>query len=322
MKKIKIIIAGGNGFLGKSLIQHLGMKKYQFVVLSRTHHIDEENIQYIKWDTKSLFPWYKKIEGADVLINLAERTVNCRYTKKNKNEIYESRLQSTAILQKAMKVLDKPPKLWINASTATIYRHETVEANTEQEGIIGTGFSVDVTKKWETCFFDKPIAGMRKVALRTAIALGAKGEVFKIYKNHVRMLIGGRHGNGNQMVSWLHEKDFAGIIEFVINHKEVEGVINAVAPKAIQDKVFMATFRKVLNMPFAIPLPAWSLKIGAFFIRTEPELILKSRWVYPEKLLQLGYRFHFDNIEAALRDLHKKTMKAKKTRANLKYDFV
>lgn len=322
MKKKKIVIAGGNGFLGKSLIQHLGTQKYQYIVLSRSHHVDTKDVEYVKWNTETLFPWYKKLENTDVLINLAGRCVNCRYTPKNKQEIYDSRLQSTAILQKAIKMLNKAPELWINSSTATIYRHETERPNTEAEGIIGEGFSVDVAKKWEACFFEETLAGVRKVALRTAIALGEQGDVFTIYKSHVKMMIGGRHGTGNQMVSWLHEKDFASIIEFVMQNKEVDGVLNAVAPNAVKDKVFMERFRKVLQVPFAFPLPTWSLNIGAFFIRTEPELILKSRWVYPERLLALGYRFHFDNIEAALRDLHGKTKRAKKLRTQVKLDFA
>ena len=322
MKKKKIIIAGGSGFLGKSLIQHLGCEKYQYLVLSRSHHVDTEDVAYVKWNTDELFPWYKKLENADVLINLAGRSVNCRYTKQHKEDIYDSRLQSTAILQKAIKMLNKPPEVWINSSTATIYRHETLRPNTEAHGIIGKGFSVDVAKKWEACFFDESLPATRKVALRTAIALGAQGDVFTIYKNHVKMMIGGRHGTGNQMVSWLHEKDFAGIIEFVIQNKEVRGVLNAAAPNAVKDKQFMECFRKVLQVPFAFPLPAWSLKIGAFFLRTEPELILKSRWVFPERLLQLGYRFHFENIEDALQDLYDKTKKAKKLRTPMNWEFA
>lgn len=300
----KIIIAGGNGFLGEAFIKYLNQNhKTDVYVLTRSRLVNHGNVHYIQWDGESLGDWVNYLEKADVVLNLAGRTVNCRYNEKNRNEIYDSRIKSTYVLGEALKKCLIPPKVWLNMSTATIYQDEYEKFNTEIKGTIGEGFSVDVANKWEETFFSIPLYATRKIALRTAIAFGKEGDVFKIYKNHVKMFLSGHHGHGRQMVSWIHEEDFFRAIMFLIENKEMEGVFNLSSPHAIKDKQMMKTFRKAMGYHFGLPIPAWMIKIGAIFLGTESELILKSRWVYPEKLLGLGFKFKFERMEDALKEI-------------------
>jgi len=304
----KIIIAGGNGFLGNAFVEYL-IKNHEteIYILTRKRIENRGNIHYVLWDGENLGDWTNYLEKADVLLNLAGRTVNCRYTEKHKAEIYDSRIKSTYILGEAMRKCLIPPKLWINMSTATIYRDEYEKPNNEITGIIGEGFSVDVATKWEETFFAVPLYSTRKVAIRTAIAFGRKGDVFKIYRKHVKMFLSGKHGHGKEWVSWIHEEDFYRAIMFLIENKELEGVFNLASPNAIRDKDMMNLFRRTMGYKFGLPIKKWMLKIGAFFLRTETELILKSRWVYPGNLLKAGFKFKFNHMEEGLKDLLART---------------
>ena len=301
MKKT-LLIAGGTGFIGRAVRRYLN-DKYRFIVLSREHMEDEVNVQYIKWDGKNLGQWTMALNKADILLNLCGRNVNCRYTKKSRREIYDSRLESTCILGKAMGNCTNPPKVWLNMSTATIYQHETERANDEYQGILGNGFSVEVARKWERMFFEFNLSGVRKVALRTAIVLGDDHGAFPLYRRHVRMGLSGRHGTGKQKVSWIHIEDIARAIDFIMENDAMYGIANLVSPNAVDDQVFMKTLCKKMKYPQGFPLPEWMLELGAFFIRTETELILKSRWVYPKRLLDLGFQFKHDTIAKAFDDL-------------------
>ncbi len=298
-----MVIAGGTGFLGKSLSTYFVEQGYKIIILSRTHHLDTANIQYVKWDAENLGSWTTALEKASVLINLNGKSVDCRYTPENKQKIYDTRINATHILQKACKQLKHPPALWINAASATIYRHATDRAMDEQTGELGTGFSVDVCKKWEQSFFQEQHPKIRKVALRIAIVFGKKGGALAPLKQLVKKGLGGKQGSGMQYVSWLHEKDLARIIDFVIQHKDTAGVYNAAAPTPVQNISFMKKLRKLYRIPFGLALPTFALKIGAWLIQTETELILKSRRVVPTRLLKEGFRFEYPTIEETLYSL-------------------
>ncbi len=299
----KIIIAGGTGFLGNMLSNYFSTRNYQVVVLSRKEHQTDSNIKYIKWDGQNLGDWKNELEGAKALINLCGKSVDCRYTSKNKKLIYDTRLNSTKILGKAIMECENPPAVWINSSSATIYRHAEDRDMDEDTGEIGTGFSVDVCQQWERTFFDGITPNTRKVALRIAIVLGKNGGALQPLKNLAKIGFGGRQGSGDQYFSWIHETDFINTVNFVIENEDLSGVYNISSPNPMRNFQFMKLLRKAINIPFGIPMPKWMLEMGALIIKTETELILKSRRVVPKKLVAQGFKFQFPNLETALRDL-------------------
>ncbi|MEO9967445.1 MAG: TIGR01777 family oxidoreductase [Reichenbachiella sp.] len=299
----KIIIAGGTGFLGQCLASHFTKQGHQVIILTRRTSARHNDIKYIQWDGTHLGTWCQSLDGAEMLINLAGKSVDCRYTESNKKKIYSSRLGATSILSQAILGLDRPPKLWINAASATIYRHAEDREMDEESGEIGDGFSVDVCQKWEDIFNNIDIPNTRKVILRTAIVLGKDGGALSPLKNLARLGIGGRQGSGKQYVSWLHEKDFVNIVDFIIENEGLSGVVNASSPNPITNRLFMKTLRGTLGIPFGINSPKWLLEIGALIIRTETELVLKSRRVVPKRLTDRGFRFSYPEIDKALAEL-------------------
>jgi uncharacterized protein len=290
----KIVIAGGTGFTGKYLAQKFKALGYQVIIISR-------QAEHINWDNTAAI--IATLENAEMLINLAGKSVDCRYNEKNKQEIFDSRINTTKALGNAVLQCKNPPPLWINSSTATIYRHAEDRPMTESAGEIGSGFSVNVATNWEKSFFDFTLPNTRQVALRMAIVLGKDGGVIKPLKNLVRFGLGGKQGKGNQMFSWIHIEDLYNIIIYLQQHKELSGVFNTSAPNPVSNKTLMQLFRKNMNAIIGLPAPAWLLKFGAVLIKTETELILKSRWVVPEKLLQSGYQFKYQTVDEALKNI-------------------
>lgn len=298
----KLIIAAGTGFLGQVLVHHFKNKFEEIVILTRGKSQTIDGIKYVNWNARTLSGWEKELENATVLINLAGKSVDCRYTKKNKKEILLSRIESTKILNKAVLNCQNPPKHWLNSSTATIYRYSLDKQMNEADGEIGNDFSINVALSWEKAFFKTETPKTLKTALRTSIVLGKNGGAFVPLKTLAKIGFGGKQGNGNQFVSWIHEDDFANAVDFIIE-KEMTGVINIVSPEPIRNVNFMQKLRKAVGFPFGIPLNKFFLEIGSFIIRTETELVLKSRNVIPKRLLENGFRFKFGNIDEAFRDL-------------------
>ena len=293
-----IIIAGGTGFLGQVLEQYLSKQDYAIKILTRKPTKDN----HIYWDGSTLGKWTIALEQSEALINLAGKSVDCRYNTKNKKLIYESRIQSTTILGKAVQSCKHPPKVWLNSSTATIYESSLNQQMTEDEGLIGNDFSMNIAKSWETAFNEFKLKKTQKAILRTSIVLGKTGGAFVPLKQLTKFCLGGTQGKGNQMVSWIHELDFARAVLFLIEQNH-SGVFNIVSPQPVNNKNFMKTLRKSMGIPFGLSQPEWLLEIGARLINTETELILKSRNVIPEKLSQLGFHFKFENLEEALIEL-------------------
>jgi len=288
----KIIIAGGTGFVGQYLNKKFIAFGYEVIIISRQKN-------HINWDNTPLI--IEALENAEILINLAGKSVDCRYNKKSKEEIYNSRIDTTEILGIALLQCKNPPPLWINSSTATIYRHAEDRPMTESAGKIGKGFSVNVATNWEKTFFDFKLPNTRQVALRMAIVLGNNGGVIKPLKNLVRFGLGGKQGSGNQMFSWIHIDDVFNAITFIQQHSELNGVLNTAAPNPVNNKTLMQMLRNQMGAKIALPLPTWLLHIGAVLIKTETELILKSRWVIPERLLNAGFQFKYATLDSALK---------------------
>lgn len=299
----KIVIAGGTGFLGNCLIDHFSGKNILIIILTRGESRVSGDIHFVKWDGKTLGSWKETLENADVLINLNGKSVDCRYTEENRKLIYSTRLDSTNVLGHAIQQSKNPPELWINAASATIYRHSVDKDMDEYTGEIGTGFSVDVCQKWENVFDSFVTNQTRKVLLRTGIVLGKHGGPLKPLKMLTKLGLGGKHGSGGQYFSWLHESDFVKIIQFLIDHPETNGEYNVTAPNPVPNVRIMGALRSAIGMPFGFPQPKWLLEFGALIIGTETELILKSRRVIPKRLIEAGYKFQFDNIEPAMTDL-------------------
>lgn len=298
----KLVIAAGTGFLGQVLVNHFENKFDEIIILTRGKSRVLNTIKYINWDAKTLSGWENELENAAVLINLAGKSVDCRYTESNKKEILSSRIDSTKILNEAVLRCQNPPRHWLNSSTSTIYRHSEDKQMTENHGEIGDDFSMNVAKAWEKAFFEIETPQTFKTALRTSIVLGKNGGAFIPLKTLTKFGLGGKQGNGNQFISWIHEHDFARAIAFVIE-KELIGEVNIVSPKPIKNKDFMVDLRRALKVPFGIPSPEILLKIGTKIIGTEPELVLKSRNVIPQKLNEQGFTFEFNTLKEALINL-------------------
>jgi uncharacterized protein (TIGR01777 family) len=301
-----MLLPGGTGFLGRYVAGYFARQNWRVVVLSRRRQ-EKSNplIDFQIWDGETLGTWADSFEGADAVVNLAGRTVNCRYTEWNQQQIYESRLKSTEAVGAAIAACARPPHVWINASSATIYRHALDRAMDESTGEIGSGFSVDVCEKWEEALrnaFTPP--EVRKVAVRTAMVFAAgSGGVFDAFYRLVKRGLGGMLGRGNQFVSWVHAEDFARSLEWILAHPELEGPINIASPNPVPNAIFMKTFREVCRQPIGLPATAWMLEIGAFLLRTETELLLKSRRVVPQKLTDSGFTFRYPELREALEQI-------------------
>ncbi|MET1012981.1 MAG: TIGR01777 family oxidoreductase [Paenisporosarcina sp.] len=295
MKK-KVVLAGGTGFIGQYIEKKYKDLGYEVFIISRQP-------QHISWSDQDKI--ISALNGAELVINLAGKSVNCRYNEKNKEEIIRSRTETSEIIGKAILACEHPPELWVNSSTATIYRHAEDRPMTEANGEIGSGFSVDVAKEWEQSLFAFKLPQTRQVALRIAIVLGENGGVMEPYLNLVRFGLGGVQGSGSQMFSWIHIEDVYRIIQFIQDNKDLSGVFNASAPQPVTNREFMSQLRKAKNQRLGFPSPKWMLEMGAVFLRTETELILKSRWVLPERLDKEGFKFTFDKLDKALKQIVK-----------------
>jgi hypothetical protein len=315
-RPLRIVLPGGSGQVGRMLARFFQERGHHVTVITRGPYTAPW--QTVHWDGLTLGPWVETLEGADVCIHLSGRSVNCRATARNRRELYDSRIGPTRLLHQAFACLVNPPRLWMNASTATIYRHSLSKPMDEATGEIGGNelisprrrapekwnWTVELVKDWESAFFGAATPRTRKIALRTALVFSpAPGSVFATLSHLVRAGLGGTQGNGHQLVSWMHESDYARALEFLMNHEDIDGPVNLSAPHPLPNREFMAALREAWEMPNGLPAPAALLKIGMFFLRTEPELVLKSRYVVPGRLLDAGFQFEFPTWPEAAADL-------------------
>ncbi len=308
---MKIVIPGGSGQVGTILARAFHGKGDEVVVLSRWPAVRPWRVA--TWDGATSGAWEGEIDGCDAVINLAGRSVNCRYNAANRREILQSRIQSTRIVGEAIARAARPPRVWLQASTATIYRHRYDRANDERSGILGGGetgapsswqFSIDVARAWERSFAEAVTDRTRKVALRSAMTLSPdRGGVFDTLLRLVRRGLGGRAGDGRQFMSWIHEKDFVAAVRWLIDREAIDGIVNVASPNPLPNAEFMRLLREAAGVPFGLAARGWMLEIGAILMRTETELVLKSRRVVPGRLLEDGFRFRFPDWEDAARDL-------------------
>lgn len=305
----RIILAGGSGFLGKLLAHRFSSRGHQVIVFTRGNGTDGGPIRRVNWDARTVGRWAGLLEGALAVINLAGRSVDCRYTAKNRRLILDSRLDPTRVLGEAMGECSQPPHVWLNSSTATIYRHTYGPAWDETGEIGGTPeakdeFSVEVAPLWEAAFAEANTPSTRKIALRTAMVLGhGRNSVFPVLRRLVRLGLGGQMAGGRQFVSWIHEEDFCRAIGWLVERDGFSGAVNLAAPNPLTNREMMRALRRAVGVPFGLPASRWMLEAGAFILRTETELIIKSRRVTPGRLADSGFQFRFPTFDTAVANL-------------------
>jgi uncharacterized protein (TIGR01777 family) len=308
---LRIVIPGGSGQVGTMLSRHFHAQGHKVVVLARK--AVPAPWRAVNWDGENPGHWTSELENSDVVINLTGRSVNCRYTAENRKAIMDSRTATTRLLGRAIGQLSHPPRLWVNASTATIYRHVYDRAMDEQTGEIGGNepdapakwrFSIDVATSWEAAFFKAETPNVRKVALRSAMIMSPdRGGIFDTLLRLVRFGLGGTAGSGKQFISWIHDADFVSALEFLIAHDEFKGSVNISAPNPLPNRDFMKALRQAWGTRIGLPAVNWMLEIGSILLGTETELVLKSRRVVPGRLLEAGFQFQFPNWSVAAENL-------------------
>jgi uncharacterized protein (TIGR01777 family) len=308
---VRVVITGGSGQIGRILARHFHARGDAVAVVAR--HNQPAPWSTFEWDGLHPGGWAAALDGADVVINLAGRSVNCRYNAANRREIKESRVVTTRLVGDVIARSSQPPKVWMNASTATIYTHLTDRPMDDVDGVIGGNepglpsswrFSSDVATSWEEAFFEAGTPRTRKVALRSAIVMSPdRGGAFETLLNLVRVGLGGTSGSGRQFVSWVHDADFTRAIDLLIARTELDGCIKIASPNPLQNRDFMAGLRRAYGARIGVPATSWMLEIGAVFLRSETELVLKSRRVVPRRLLEAGFEFQLPDWNDAADDL-------------------
>lgn len=312
LRPLRIALPGGTGQVGQILARHFHEQGHFVTVIAR--HPKAAEWPTVGWDASNLERWAQAVDGADVVINLAGRSVNCRYNAANRREIKNSRTITTGLVGKAIQHAKHPPQVWLNASTATIYRHALDRPMDETTGELGGNepdapakwrFSIDVATSWERAFFAAETPHTRKIAMRISMVMSPDpGGIFDTLLHLVQWGLGGSAGSGRQYVSWIHEADFVRAVEHLIAHEELSGVVNVSSPDPVPNRDFMCCLRHSwCTSYFGLPAPKWMLALGAAFLRTETELVLKSRRVAPRRLVESGFDFHFPNWRGACQDL-------------------
>ena len=308
---MKIVIPGGSGKVGTVLARAFHPQGHDVVVLSRDPKPAPWRV--LAWDGRTLADWTEEVDGADVVINLAGRSVDCRYTQANRESIRTSRIDSTRVIGEAIAQAPNPPRVWLQASTATIYAHRYDAANDEATGLLGGNepdspdtwrFSIDVAMAWERALNEANTPKTRKVLMRSAMTMSPDhGGIFDVLLRLVRFGMGGSVGDGRQFVSWIHEKDFVSAVQWLIGHQDLSGPVNLASPNPLPYADFIRILRSAQGVHVGLPATRWMLEIGTFLLRTESELVLKSRRVIPARMLQSGFRFQFPTWPEAAKDL-------------------
>lgn len=318
-RALRVVIPGGSGQVGSMLARYFQERGCHVTVLTRGPYT--ATWQTVHWDGQTLGDWVETLEGADVCIHLSGRRIDCRYTARNRRDLLASRVGPTRLLHQAFAILETPPRLWMNASAANLYPHapqgSALDSPMDESFATAKGreaagrripeswrWAESLVREWEAAFFERETPRTRKIALRTSLVFGPEpGSVFAVLSRLARAGLGGTQGNGRQYVSWIHEADYARAVEFLIAHEEIEGPVNLAAPNPLPNREFMAALREAWEMPNGLPAPAPLIALGMFLLRTEPELVLKSRRVVPGQLLGAGFEFEFPEWFEAAQDL-------------------
>ncbi len=313
---MKIVVPGGSGHLGQLLVRDLTARGHELVLLTRGAARPgggPNSPRCVHWDGRTLGPWARELDGADALLNLAGRSVDCRYTKQNLRAMLDSRVESTHALGAACAAAARPPRVWLQSGTATIYSHRFDAPNDEARGALGGAepdapaywrWSIDIARAWEEALAEHALPTTRRVVLRTAMVMSTvPGGVFDVLQRLTRLGLGGTLAGGRQYMSWLHERDFVRAVAWLLEREDLAGPVNLCAPEPLPQREFARALRTALGVPIGLPAQAWMLELGALALRTDTELLLKSRRVVPARLLASGFEFHFPSWPAAAREL-------------------
>ena len=311
MLKGRIVLAGGSGFLGRALAEDFARDGHQVVILTRRPWNSSGAVRQVAWDGRTVGEWARELEGAEAVVNLAGRSVNCRYTRRNRREILGSRVRSVRVLGRAVASCERPPKVFVQAASLAVYG-DAGRRICDERASAGRGFPAEVCLRWEGAFDSLRLHATRKVLLRIGFVLGRDGGAFPRLARLARLHLGGTLGDGHQYVSWLHVRDFCRLVLWCVEREEAAGVFNATGPCPVTNAEFMCELRCALKRPWSPRLPAWLVRLGAFLLRTEPELALAGRRCLPERLVEANFKYIYTNLESALADL---TMKVERPRA-------
>lgn len=302
--KGRVVLAGGSGFLGRALAEEFVREGYEVVVLTRTpSKRSRANVREVAWDGRNVSAsWVRELEGATVVVNLTGRSVDCRYTAANRREILESRVNSVEAVGRAIRACAEAPRVLVQASSLAIYGDAGTRV-CDEHAPAGKGFPVDVYLQWERAFDSLELPSTRKVLLRIGFVLGRDGGALPTLARLARFYLGGATGDGHQYISWLHARDFCRLVLWCVERTDAAGVFNATGPAPVTNAEFMCELRCALKRPWSLRTPAWLVRLGAFFLRTEAELALTGRRCIPDRLVEMNFKFLYTNLESALVDL-------------------
>ncbi|WP_437523174.1 DUF1731 domain-containing protein [Sorangium sp. So ce726] len=308
---MKIILPGGSGQVGQILARAFAADGHEVIVLCRSASVPAGRV--VPWDGRTLGPWARELDGADAVFNLAGRSVNCRYTDENLRAMRSSRVDSTRAVGEAIAAASRPPRVWLQMSTATIYAHRHDAPNDEATGLLGGDEpdvpsywrnSVEIARAWEQALDEAKTPRTRKIAIRASMVMSPdRGGIFDVLLGLTRRGLGGPAGEGQQFVSWIHDRDFVRATRYLIERDDVSGPVNLASPGPLPYSDFMRALREAWGIGFGLPTTKWMLEVGAFVMRTDTELVLKSRRVVPGRLREAGFTFAFAEWSAAARDL-------------------
>jgi len=302
-KPQRVVLAGGSGFLGTRLAEELTARNYDVVILTRKPRQSSGPVRERPWDGQTLAEWATELDGATAVVNLAGRSVNCRYTPENRRDINESRVQSTNVIGAAIARCALPPPVWVQASSLALYG-DAGERVCDESAQPGEGFPVETCLLWERAFNDAVTPRTRKVALRIGFALDAGRGALSTLERLVRCFLGGTVGNGRQYISWIHWRDLNAMFLWAIERNDLTGIFNATAPNPVTNAEFMRELRRVLHRPWTPPAPAPLVHIGSWLMRTEASLALTGRRCAPRRFLASGFPFAFNELRPALAEIY------------------
>src|SRR5919202_1468821 len=302
MSKGRVVLAGGSGFLGRALSGELARAGYEVVVLTRKVRKRSSGARQVLWDGRTVGAWAHELEGAAAVVNLAGRSVDCRYTRRNRREIVESRDNSVEAIGRAIRACEVAPKVLVQVASLAVYGDAGARV-CDDGAPAGRGFSAEVCLRWERAFDSLELPATRKVLLRTGFVLGRDGGALPKLARLAKLYLGGTIGGGRQYVSWLHARDFCRIVLWSVEREDARGVFNATGPAPVTNAEFMCELRCALKRRWSPRTPAWLVRLGAFLLRTEAELALAGRRAIPDRLVEGNFKFMYTNLESALADL-------------------